>query len=1392
MTLQRLTLALLVVAVTATAASAQSFSCPSTSADSVFSGSGLQQDCSSCSSSPCTCTTKSGVNYDPIGSDLVIPGSAGNFQAPPSAAVPQNVFFAASGDFDGDGWDDFVAADDGDRIYVMRNQTITCGTASCSGTAAVAPTVQTIAATWWNTLANVRPAAFRATTTTAGADQPLKVSVSSNVSTPMVAADFDGDGWTDFIEISQTYRPGTPAWPTAARLFLNTQNCHLTSQVTNPQPCGIGHICTGQPANGACSGGSVTNGTKWTETQLSCTTTANCPYYMPTFATYDLRTGAVTSSAGTTSSTAPTTSFPGDFGPMGHAVQNVVALDWDGDGDIDILFGRSSGTCPGNLCTSGGQVFYAGIDVWKNDCAQSPQWNAATKSCPGHIPIFTHSATACTGTNCANSDVLIPSTAHNSTTIAPNTNLGFDIAQEEAPTFAYADVDRDGKLDLVLGSPGCCSNSANAGNRLRIFKGNGAGTNVACSSPPCSFNHSLDTANPLILSTSNSTHPGFEGSLTAIFVSDFNLDGYPDIITGSDGVAYSGTIGGRTRYWKNTGNASTPFGTNWPTCSTGPATCVGCSATCNNDPTQKLSESCGSGSCSANLGVSPPQFGDFDMGIMLDYDHDPQHTKDLVLTNGNTANEFYIFPNRASPSTIAACGTVASGTLATPSAELTVNGACIAPTATVPSGTAINYFLSNDGGTSWSLDCTQQSTGFTPPLSSGKCCVTFSNITNRQIEWKAEFDSNTSDGIGAPSGCGAVGTASPSLTGLSADYSYTQATQHYKAGVIVSDGVSYVGSFTQPGNRGHMYAIAENFSTQYYDVGAQLDAQATRYVYTSDITGQSPTRLTFSASSPPAALEARVGASTQAQASTVINWVLSARFGVNTTGAALTKLGAIVDSTPAILQVPFKPNWYAFLDTADRTLYDTFATTQAQRIPLLLFGSMDGMVHAIYTIATSISDARNGSEAWAYVPPYDASPMTSDYTTSCTPSCAAGTLTVSSYPDGSPGLVDFRKANGTIATAGIFADGAGGTSVSALDLTQTVTATSTTANTVQGPTPLWSAQPGGAAAGNAISKPGIARVLLGGTETYVAIAGTGVNNTDNTKGKIVGGYNLETGALLWQFEMACALTSDITVFETDDSGELGNPQLDGFADRAVFADQCGNVYKINPGQNLAGGYMDNTGYGSISIGVSNGKTRYALFSTATSAGAIGGQRPIANTIGARPDSSLNVVLFFGTGGIETFNPALQNEFYAVYAKNGVIRNKVTGTCSGGECQKYYGGVVVTPTNIYMVTSSDPVISSGTCNLGSSSLNAFDLNTLASTFSVSQINGQAISSSAGPLYGADGALYFATVAGNVERVGTPTAATAGAASAAGTLNGMGSATVSDANGPFTLVGWRVVL
>ncbi len=1364
-------------------------SCPTVSSTTNFASTGLQNECAT-NATPCT--TKSGSQYDAGSSKLVLPGTAGTFSGAANSSVTANVYFAAPGDYDRDGWTDFAAADDGDRIYIMRNQTMTCGTTSCSGSTSTTnpPTLQTITASWWDTTTNKRPAAFRPITSgTTTTELPLKTgagSAGSQLMSPMAAGDFDGDGWTDFIQVSSTYKPGSgnnvTSWPTAARLFLNTKNCRLTASAAPFKPCGIGMLCTGQPSNGACSGGSVTNGTAWTESNLSCIATNKCPYYMPTFATYDLLTGsAISTTVGTSSSptSGNSTKKPGDFGPTGHPVQNIVVLDWDGDGDLDFLYGHSNGTCPGSLCSAGNTTRYTGIDVWTNDCANGAWWSAGTKSCPTHIPVF------------SKTDTLIPSAAHNTTTISQTSYLGFDVSADgdkRIPGFAYTDIDKDGDYDLIVGSPGCCSNGSNAANRLRIFKGTSNSPTV----------HTLDTANPINLSTNNGTYSGFEGAMTAVFVSDFSGDGYPDIITGSDGFAYgSGDLGGRTRYWKNTGNANAPFGKNWPTCSSNPAACTNCSASCNPNATTNISNSCGSQYCAATFGTTPT-FPDFDMGLQLDYDHDPNNTLDMVMTNGNTANEFYIFPNRVSPAITNACGTAVSGVLATPSSELTVSGACITPNSTTPAGTAIKYFLSNDSGATWSLACTQQSTGYTPPLSSGQCCVTFSTITNRQITWKAEMDSNTSDGIGAPSGCGSTGTGgSPTITSVGAQYTYTASTQHYKAGVVVSDGVSYVGSFTQPGNRGHMYLISADFGTQYADAAAKLDAQGTRNVFTASTLGAAPSLLAIStANASNTTLQARLGASTTAQAQNVINWLLSARFGLAGSGTAFTKLGAIQNSTPAVLQKPFRPTFYVYLPTSEKARYDAFSTAQTTRIPLALFASMDGFLHAIYAISTSIGDSRNGQEAWAFMPPYVASSMTSDYNASI----AAGSLVTTVYPDGSPTLVDFKRASdNTIRTAAIIGDGAGGTSITALDVTQTVTETSSTTNTVAGPTPLWSAQPGAASAGYATSKPAVARVKIAGVETFIVIAGTGVNASDASKGKVVSAFKLDDGTLLWQFEASCPLTSDITTFETDDSGEAGAPAIDGFVDRAVFADSCGYVYKINPAQDLSGGYMGNLGYGSISLGTSNGVARYALFSTAQTGaiavnGGDNGQRPITNTIGARSDSTSDMVLFFGTGGLETFTTSKYNEFYAVYAKDGTIRNKLTGSCVSGRCEKFYGGVVVTSDTLYLVRSTDALVNAtpGSCDLGTSHLLSYDLNSLSNTFDISSIGGNALAASAGPLFGDGGALYFATVSGKVNRVGTPRASSAGGDSSGGTLFNSGTSVNVDSDAGYTLVGWRVVL
>jgi hypothetical protein len=451
------------------------------------------------------------------------------------------------------------------------------------------------------------------------------------------------------------------------------------------------------------------------------------------------------------------------------------------------------------------------------------------------------------------------------------------------------------------------------------------------------------------------------------------------------------------------------------------------------------------------------------------------------------------------------------------------------------------------------------------------------------------------------------------------------------------------------------------------------------------------------------------------------------------------------------------------------------------------------MIHAIISNASNISESHNGQEAWAFVPPFVASTMKADWQATTT----SGKLSVSSYPDGSPAIIDFRKADGSIATAAVIPDGAGSTSVTALDVTDTIDPASFSVAS-KGPRPLWSHQPGDAAAGKATSKPGIARVKIGDQERFIVVAGTGANVTDSSKGKIVVGYDLETGVRVWKYEMNCALTSDIVVLETDDESlyEPGSPEIDGFTDRVLFADACGYVYKIDPAQDLAGGFMGNPGFGPIPLAPKNGRVRSALFGTGITVGALpsGQQRPIVGTIAARADTTTDMVLFFGTGGLESQSPTLVNEFYAVYAKDGSLRNKLTGSCTGGRCEKFYNGVVVTPTSVIVQRSVDPVIGGGTCDFGSSKLQSYGLNNpFSQIFELTGSQTSPYRAVTGPLYGDAGALYFATVAGSIERIGTPRSAVAGGDSASGSLHLLGGAEPATyVNAPFTLLGWRTIL
>ncbi len=833
----------------------------------------------------------------------------------------------------------------------------------------------------------------------------------------------------------------------------------------------------------------------------------------------------------------------------------------------------------------------------------------------------------------------------------------------------------------------------------------------------------------------------FPGGATSVLVADFSGDGKPDLIVGTDNWNYNSGNGGESRYWVNNGTA-TPF------------TGAGTTLTTYNNPIY-----------------------DFDVGFVFNYDNDPNNTPDVMLADGNHSSSFYVLANRVVNQYVP-CGEVASGTIdlgALQDSEMVVTAARIDPDYTLNSGT-IRFYVSNEEPPNW-IEATDCGDG------SGELCASFPKPVGREVRWKAVMCSNSAN------------TRSPELRNIDMTFDYTQASEHFRAGVVVNDGVVYLGGFRQPGDRGNLYAVNAQLDTTYWDAASHLDSRSdgSRSVYTATVAGN--VRLDFTvANASSSQLQAVMGAADQTQAADVIAWVRSARFGIGNAGISLSRLGAVETSTPAILTPPAIPIWYSFASTADKARHVAFQNAYSDRRRLVLFGSKSGMVHAIQSNPTSITTAPSGQEAWAFVPPKIASQMIGDYTTSTT----AGTTEVSAFPDGSPTLADYRRSDGTFATAAIIGGGNGGKSIVAPDVTETVDPDS---GAIVGPTPMWTATPGDGDAGQGHSKPAVARVLVGGSERYFVITGTGIAYDNPAapweKGRIVAAYDLATGELVWQFKAACALTSDVAVFETDDELEPGTPTINGYADRAVFADACGNVYKVDPARDLDGGWNDNSGLGTIEVDEIDGAKQMALFSTAATSGALGAASPITGTLAVRSDSSTRVVLFFGTGGLESHPVTQGNEFYAVYADTGAIRSKLSGDCVGNSCEKFYGGVVVTPEQVIFTRTLDPAVGTATCDLGSTKVQAMRLDADTLGEFVEDFTQSLTSAVMGALYGDAGALYFATLSGDVSRIGTPRAANAGddsnSASPPPQFGGVsegGTGSVGSADA-LALLGWRQV-
>jgi hypothetical protein len=909
--------------------------------------------------------------------------------------------------------------------------------------------------------------------------------------------------------------------------------------------------------------------------------------------------------------------------------------------------------------------------------------------------------------------------AGNPTFSVQQIKTGLNYGSNGVNALSIGDYTGDNIADLVLGSPSYCG----ASNRpLKVYPGLSGG----------GFDHSSQG-----IYTS--------GAAGVILTADYSLDGKLDLVYGSDNWNCGNDLGGNSWYLKNDGDTQ-PF---------------------SGGDTQQLSSH--QAEVAGNL-------YDFDLGVTMDYDQDPEKTPDFIMADGNHSGSFFVFANRV-VSTYVDCGEIASGVLdlgALATAEMVVTGARLSPVQNLPTGTSITYYLSNEDPPNWQLAsaCTDNV---------NDRCATFPKPVGRTVRWKAVACSDSTR------------TRTPTITSLGVKFDYTPAKEHYRAGVVVSDGVAYVGAFRQPGERGHFYAINAGLSTRYWDFATKLNAMAdaSRNLYTATTDGM--TRLAFvDTMASDARLQATLGVGSTEQAQEIIAWVRDKRFGYTSTTLAQSKLGAVEASTPAIMTPPGLPTWYVHAAPADRQQVDQFLVARARRPQLVLFGSKDGILHAVRTVPTAISHASSGAEVWGFIPPRVAFGFAADRAASA----------ATSYPDGSPSLADVR-INGQMRTVAVVNGGNGSRGVFALDVTDTYTIASSNDPTsaitsVAGPTPLWHALPGDSNAGQSYAKAAIARVKVSGSEKYLAIMASGRASENATapwtKGREVIAVDVSTGGTSWSFTARCPVTSDVVVFETDDDAEIGNPEIDGYADRVVFADYCGYVYKLPLGTAPTAGRL--TGLGAISTGASDsaGNPIKALFSVATSLGGLGSERPIAGTIGARADATGRMALFFGTGGDEQFDVTKQNAFYAIYADSGAVRSKLLGTCTGGRCQKFYGGVVVTSEQVFITRAADPPVGTATCDFGASELVALKVADKNGSFQTDFTTALSSTTQAS-LFGDAGALYVATLSGDIVRVGTPRATSAGgdsnAGNAPGGADGAGAGT-NVTGDPVSFVGWRQML
>jgi type IV pilus assembly protein PilY1 len=318
----------------------------------------------------------------------------------------------------------------------------------------------------------------------------------------------------------------------------------------------------------------------------------------------------------------------------------------------------------------------------------------------------------------------------------------------------------------------------------------------------------------------------------------------------------------------------------------------------------------------------------------------------------------------------------------------------------------------------------------------------------------------------------------------------------------------------------------------------------------------------------------------------------------NVTEERAWKLGDIFHSTPVLVGAPA-------LALADSS-YTTFKQTNASRLPILLAGSNDGMLHAFRE--------SDGEELWAFVPP------------SLLGKLKQLTTRTGEHPffvDSSPVAADVKIA-GAWRTIVVFGLRRGGRTYHALDITDT-----------QNPTVLWSFTD--SKMGETWSEPAIGRVTLGGVVKFVAFVGGGYDTPENNQtGKAFFVIDLATGAKLWEYYNSNSSDDRVYMnFSLAGNATAADLTSDGLVDKVFISDVGGQVWKFDVSANNTSQW--------------DGKRLFAAAIGQANPPASGEFYPAQGMYGAPVlafDDALNLWVFVGTGDRNHPNNVASNRFYA--------------------------------------------------------------------------------------------------------------------------------------------------